>query len=182
MAPLAGRKDVDSLCLARYPQADMARIDEKSEAAVAELKGLIYACRNLRGEMGISPAQRMPLVASGNAEQLRKFAPYIAGLAKLSEVQVVDEIGGEELAPIAIVGEQRLMLKVEIDIAAERERLTKEIARIEGEIVKANAKLANESFVARAPAAVVAQEKDRLAGFSATLDRSEERRVGKECR
>ena len=171
VAPLAGRKDVDSLCLARYPEADLGRIDEKSEAAVAELKGLIYACRNLRGEMGISPAQRMPLVASGNAEQLRKFAPYIAGLAKLSEVQVVDEISSEELAPVAIVGEQRLMLKVEIDVAAERERLTKEIARIEGEIVKANAKLANESFVARAPAAVVAQEKDRLAAFRATLDK-----------
>jgi valyl-tRNA synthetase len=171
VAPLAGRKDVDSLCLARYPQADLGRIDEKSEADVAELKGLIYACRNLRGEMNISPAQRMPLVASGNAERLSKFAPYIAGLAKLSEVQVVDEISTEELAPVAIVGEQRLMLKVEIDIAAERERITKEIARLEGEIVKANAKLSNESFVARAPAAVVAQEKERLANFSATVDK-----------
>jgi valyl-tRNA synthetase len=171
VAPLAGRKDVDSLCLARYPQADLGRIDEKSEADVAELKGLIYACRNLRGEMNISPAQRMPLVASGNAARLSKFAPYIAGLAKLSEVQVVDEISTEELAPVAIVGEQRLMLKVEIDIAAERERITKEIARLEGEIVKANAKLSNESFVARAPAAVVAQEKERLANFSATVDK-----------
>ncbi|HOX99900.1 MAG TPA: valine--tRNA ligase [Zoogloea sp.] len=171
VAPLAGRKDVDSLCLARYPQADLGRIDEKSEADVAELKGLIYACRNLRGEMNISPAQRMPLVASGNAARLSKFAPYIAGLAKLSEVQVVDEISTEELAPVAIVGEQRLMLKVEIDIAAERERITKEIARLEGEITKANAKLSNESFVARAPAAVVAQEKERLANFSATVDK-----------
>ena len=171
VAPLAGRKDVDSLCLARYPQADLGRIDEKSEADVAELKGLIYACRNLRGEMNISPAQRMPLVASGNAERLRKFAPYIAGLAKLSEVQVVDEISTEELAPVAIVGEQRLTLKVEIDIAAERERIAKEIARLEGEITKANAKLSNESFVARAPAAVVAQEKERLANFSATVDK-----------
>ncbi|MDD2990419.1 MAG: valine--tRNA ligase [Zoogloea sp.] len=171
VAPLAGRKDVDSLCLARYPEADLGRIDEKSEADVAELKSLIYACRNLRGEMNISPAQRMPLVASGNAERLSKFAPYIAGLAKLSEVQVVEEISSEELAPVAIVGEQRLMLKVEIDIAAERERIAKEIARIEGEITKANAKLSNESFVARAPAAVVAQEKDRLASFSATLDK-----------
>jgi valyl-tRNA synthetase len=121
--------------------------------------------------MNISPAQRMPLITSGNAERLKKFAPYIAGLAKLSEVQVVDEISTEELAPVAIVGEQRLMLKVEIDIAAERERITKEIARLEGEIVKANAKLANESFVARAPAAVVAQEKERLANFSATVDK-----------
>ncbi|KAB2968735.1 valine--tRNA ligase [Zoogloea sp.] len=171
VAPLAGRKDVDSLCLARYPEADAGRIDEKSEADVVELKGLIYACRNLRGEMNISPAQRMPLVAAGNAERLKKFAPYIAGLAKLSEVQVVDEISSEELAPVAVVGEQRLMLKVEIDIAAERERLSKEIARLEGEITKANAKLSNESFVARAPAAVVAQEKERLANFSATVDK-----------
>ena len=171
VAPLAGRKDSDSLCLARYPEADVGKLDEKSEADVAELKGLIYACRNLRGEMNISPAQRLPLVATGNAERLSKFAPYIAGLAKLSEVQVVDEIGSEELAPVAVVGEQRLMLKVEIDIAAERERVSKEIARLEGEIAKANAKLSNESFVARAPAAVVAQEKERLANFTATVDK-----------
>ncbi|WP_079436935.1 valine--tRNA ligase [Zoogloea sp. LCSB751] len=171
VAPLAGRKDSDSLCLARYPEADLGKLDEKSEADVAELKGLIYACRNLRGEMNISPAQRLPLVATGNAERLSKFAPYIAGLAKLSEVQVVDEIGSEELAPVAVVGEQRLMLKVEIDIAAERERVSKEIARLEGEITKANAKLSNESFVARAPAAVVAQEKERLANFTATVDK-----------
>ena len=171
VAPLAGRKDVASLCLARYPEADPARIDDRSEADVAELKGLVYACRNLRGEMNISPAQRMPLVASGNAERLTKFAPYIAGLAKLSEVQVVDEIAGDQLAPVAIVGEQRLMLKVEIDIAAERERIAKEITRLEGEITKANAKLSNESFVARAPATVVAQEKERLSNFSATLDK-----------
>ncbi|MBS0345027.1 MAG: valine--tRNA ligase [Proteobacteria bacterium] len=171
VAPLAGRKDSDSLCLARYPEADVGKLDEKSEADVAELKGLIYACRNLRGEMNISPAQRLPLIATGNAERLSKFAPYIAGLAKLSEVQVVDEIGSEELAPVAVVGEQRLMLKVEIDIAAERERVSKEIARLEGEIAKANAKLSNESFVARAPAAVVAQEKERLASFTATVDK-----------
>jgi len=171
VAQLAGRKDMDSLCLAPYPKADLGRIDEKSEADVAELKALIYACRNLRGEMNISPAQRMPLVAAGQAERLRRFAPYIAGLAKLSEVQVVDEIGRDELAPVAVVGETRLMLKVEIDIAAERERLSKEIARLEGEITKAQSKLANESFVARAPAAVVAQEKERLANFSATVDK-----------
>ena len=169
VAPMAKRKDTESLMLARYPQADLARIDEAAEAKVAELKGMIYACRNLRGEMNISPAQRLPLIAAGNTDTLTAYAPYLAGLAKLSEVSVVEDIGADELAPVAVAGDFKLMLKVEIDIAAERERLTKEITRLEGEIAKAEGKLANESFVARAPAAVVDQERARLAGFRDTV-------------
>jgi valyl-tRNA synthetase len=72
-------------------------------------------------------------------------------------------------APIKVIDDYRLLLKIEVDIAAERERLAKEIARLENEIRKAESKLGNASFVERAPAAVVAQEKDRLAGFGATL-------------
>ncbi|TVO66784.1 valine--tRNA ligase [Denitromonas ohlonensis] len=169
VAPMAKRRDTESLMLARYPQANLSRIDEVAEAKVAELKGMIYACRNLRGEMNISPAQRMPLIAAGNTDTLSTYAPYLAGLAKLSEVQVVTDISADELAPVAVAGDFRLMLKVEIDIAAERERLTKEITRLEGEITKAEGKLANESFVARAPAAVVDQERARLAGFRDTV-------------
>ncbi|WP_323003339.1 valine--tRNA ligase [Denitromonas sp.] len=169
VAPMAKRKDTESLMLARYPQADLGRIDEAAEAKVAELKGMIYACRNLRGEMNISPAQRLPLIAAGNTDTLTAYAPYLAGLAKLSEVSVVEDIGADELAPVAVAGDFKLMLKVEIDIAAERERLTKEITRLEGEIAKAEGKLANESFVARAPAAVVDQERARLAGFRDTV-------------
>jgi len=171
VAPLAGRKTTESIMLARYPEADLSRIDEKAEAAIAELKALVHACRNLRAEMNISPAQRLPLAAAGDAETLKRYAPYLAGLAKLSEVDVVADIGADALAPVAVVGETRLMLEVEIDVAAERERLTKEIARLEGEVAKAQGKLGNASFVERAPAAVVQQERERLAGFSATLDK-----------
>ena len=64
-----------------------------------------------------------------------------------------------------------MALKVEIDVEAERARIAKEIARLEGEVSKANAKLSNESFVARAPAAVVEQERQRIADFSATVVR-----------
>ncbi|MDQ5918525.1 MAG: valyl-tRNA synthetase, partial [Pseudomonadota bacterium] len=150
VAPIAGRKSHDSIMQAPYPVAQLERIDEASEAKVKLLKEIIYACRNLRGEMNISPAQKLPLIAAGDAETLQAFAPYIAGLAKLSEVQIVAEIPTDEAAPVAVAGEFRVMLKVEIDVAAERERLSKEIARIEGEITKANGKLSNESFVARA--------------------------------
>ena len=171
VAPLARRKDSDSIMTAPYPVADLSRLDERCEARVAELKAIIHACRNLRGEMNISPAQRLPLVAAGDKAALEAYAPYLAGLAKLSEISIVDEIGADELAPVAVSGEFRLMLKVEIDAAAERERLGKEIARVEGEVKKAEGKLANQNFVARAPAAVVDQERERLVAFQATLDK-----------
>jgi valyl-tRNA synthetase len=94
-------------------------------------------------------------------------------LGKLSEVQIVDVLP-ESPAAVSVVGTTKLMLKVEIDVKAERERLSKEIARLEGEIAKANGKLSSESFVARAPAAVVAQEKERVATFGATLAKMQE--------
>ena len=175
VAPLAGQTlnpAGDSIMLQPYPLSQPEKIDADAEAWMTQLKSLTDACRNLRGEMQLSPATRVPLIleaadATGKA-QLQSCAPYLQALAKLSEVQVVDALP-ESPAPVLVVGQVKLMLEVEIDVAAERERMNKEIARLEGEITKANAKLGNESFVARAPAQVVAQEKERVAGFGATL-------------
>jgi valyl-tRNA synthetase len=176
IAPMAG-KTGDSIMLQPYPIANEALIDEGAEAWMAQLKDLTNATRNLRGEMKLSPSVRVPLIVEpGNdADQanMAGFAPFIQSLGKLAEVQIVDALP-ESPAAVSIVGTTKLMLKVEIDVAAERERLSKEIARIEGEIAKATAKLSSESFVARAPAAVVAQEKERLANFSATIDKMRE--------
>jgi valyl-tRNA synthetase len=157
--------------LAAYPRADLSRVDPAAEAKVERLKALAYACRNLRGEMNLSPALRVPLLASGNRASLEEFAPYLKALCKLSEMQIVDEIPADASAPIAIVGETKLMLQVQIDLAVESERLDKEITRLAAEIAKAEGKLANERFVARAPGAVVEQEKARLKDFVGTLEK-----------
>jgi valyl-tRNA synthetase len=165
----AGQK-ADTIMLQAYPKAQPEKIDEAAEAWVATLKQAVDACRSLRGEMGISPAQRVPLVAEGPAAMLETFAPYIKALAKLADIAIVETLP-DAGAPIAVVGEFRLMLKIEVDIAVEKERLGKEIGKLEAEIAKAQAKLSNESFVAHAPATVVAQERTRLAGFEATLEK-----------
>ena len=169
IGPISGRTG-PSIMLEAYPISQPNKLDTVSEAWVAQLKQAVDACRSLRGEMGISPAARVPLIASGNAEQLATFAPYLKALAKLEEVSIVAELP-EADAPVMLVNDFKLMLKVEIDVVAEKERLGKEIARLQAEIGKANGKLNNESFVARAPAEVVAQEKARVAEFSANLDK-----------
>lgn len=177
VAVVADRKaegDSSTIAGARYPQPELSKIDPTSDAWVTQLKSLVGVCRALRSEMGLSPAERVPLVAHGDAEFLTAAAPLLKALAKLSDVQVLSDeaefAAATELAPVAVHGQARLALKVEIDVAAERERIGKEIKRIEGEVSKAEAKLGNESFVARAPAAVVEQERARLAEFSRTLE------------
>ena len=183
---VAGRRSDDkgpaSVAVAPYPISQPERIDPQAEAHVARLKALVDACRNLRGEMGVSPAQRLPLYAvAANAAQadfMREQAPVLQALAKLSEVRVFDDeaswSAAAQAAPVAVVGEVRVCLFMQVDVAAEKVRLGKEVTRLQGEIAKAQGKLSNEAFVAKAPAAVLEQERKRLADFSATLAKVQE--------
>ncbi|MFN3750394.1 MAG: valine--tRNA ligase [Thiobacillus sp.] len=171
VAPLAGVAG-ESIMLAPYPAKGDPQRDAGSVAKIHLLKELVNACRTLRGEMNLSPAQRVPAVIEGDTATIEALAPYIAALAKLSGVTATATLA-EADAPVALVGDMRVMLVVEIDKDAERARLAKEIARIQGEIKKAEGKLANASFVDRAPAAVVEQEKSRLADFGAMLQKLE---------
>jgi valyl-tRNA synthetase len=172
VAPVAGRAG-ESVSIAAYPVSQPERIDQTAEAAVVRLKGLVDACRTLRGEMNVSPATRLPLYVLGDTAFMQANAAVLQGLAKLNEVKVfTDEAAwaaAAQAAPVAVVGEARLCLFMEIDVDAEKARLSKEATRLENEVTKAHSKLGNEAFVAKAPPAVIDQEKKRVADFTATL-------------
>jgi valyl-tRNA synthetase len=171
VAVVADRKASDFIGTAQYPTCEPSRIDEASEAKVAQLKDIINACRSLRAEMNLSPATKVPLLVAGDEATVGHYGPYLAAMAKLSEVTAVGAELPQSPAPVQVVGDFRCMLKIEIDPVAERERIGKEITRIENEVAKAEVKLGNEGFVARAPAAVVEQEKKRLTDFKSTLEK-----------
>ena len=169
IAPLCG-KIGSSIMTQPYPLADSGKIDSAASGRIAQLKAIINTTRGLRGEMNLSPALKVPLVIVGDATLLKHYAPYIAALAKLSEVNIADELPTGD-APVAVAGDTRLMLLVAIDHDAETARLSKEIIRLQGEIGKCTAKLDNPGFVARAPATVVEQEQQRIMHFRATLEK-----------
>jgi valyl-tRNA synthetase len=175
VAVVAGIKKTTYIGQAAYPQSQPNKIDEVAEAHVAKLKALVDATRELRGEMKVSPATRLPLFVLGDTEFMTQSGAVIKALAKLSEVKVFDDeaswAAAAQAAPVSVVGQAKICLHMEVDVAAEKLRLGKEIARLEGELVKVQTKLANEAFVSKVPPAVLAQEQKRLGDFTATLDK-----------
>ncbi|HZM35810.1 MAG TPA: valine--tRNA ligase [Burkholderiales bacterium] len=171
VAPLAGKAG-DTIMLQPYPKSQPERIDAEAEHDMAALKQWTVTARNLRAEAKLAPGERVEFYATAKppVADVETTVAAIRSLARLSSFEVRDPLP-DHLSPTAVIGEARAMLHKPVDPAAERARLGKESTRLEGEIQKARAKLTNPSFVERAPATIVAQERTRLAGFEATLSK-----------
>ena len=163
----------DTIMLQKYPVARHEKIDNDSIEWMTTLKIMVEECRKLRGEMNISPAEKVPLIMIGNEEKIMGFKSYLLPLAKLDSIEIVNSFEKID-APVALVGDFKLMLNIEIDVEAEKIRLQKEITRIIMEVKKAEGKLSNKAFVEKAPDEVVAQEKERLKTFTIELSKYEE--------
>lgn len=162
VAPLANAKTADSIMLSAYPQADKEKIVQTAFDKMAALKDLVEEVRKLRGEMGIAPNVKAPLFVEGSAE-LEGLLKYLPSLTRLTEAKLVDNLPEAEDAPIAVCNGARLMLKVEIDKAAETARLSKEAEKLQKALDKLNAKLSKPGYTEKAPAHLVEKDKADLA-------------------
>ena len=162
VAPLANAKTADSIMLAAYPQADKEQIVQMAFDKMAALKDLVEEVRKLRGEMGIAPNVKAPLFVEGSAE-LEGLLKYLPSLTRLTEAKLVDSLPEAEDAPVAVCNGARLMLKVEIDKAAETARLSKEAEKLQKALDKLNAKLSKPGYTEKAPAHLVEKDKADLA-------------------
>ncbi|MCG8994410.1 valine--tRNA ligase [Laribacter hongkongensis] len=167
VAPLANAKKTDSIMVAAWPVADMSKVDAEACGRMTAFKELVNAIRNLRGEMNLGPSVKAPLFVEGPAAYA-DFLPYARLLGRLSDAVVVEKLP-EADAPVAIAGEARLMLKVEIDKAAETARLTKEIGKAESDVEKLTAKLEKPGYVDKAPAQLVERDRAQLADLTDKL-------------
>ncbi|MEC9406912.1 MAG: valine--tRNA ligase [Pseudomonadota bacterium] len=174
VAPLAGVEG-RSIALAAWPTADADKRDQAAEADVQWLQDFILGVRRIRGEMDIAPSKPIPVLLEhatpDDAERLSRFEALIAFLARTESVTVLDASEQAPEAAMSLLGGMRILVPMAglIDKAAELTRLDKQIAQSEGDVQRSEAKLGNERFVARAPEAVVDQERARLEQHRQTL-------------
>ncbi len=174
VAPLAGKQG-ETIMLAPYPQADESKIDFDAMAELEWVKTFIIGVRKIRSEMDIAPGKPLPVFLDGLSPQDKQWLDnnqhYLLSLAKLSSIEVLDPNATAPESAVALVGEMKILIPIAglIDKDAELARLSKEVGKLQNEIKRLSGKLSNQGFVAKAPEAVVAKEREKLAGYQTAL-------------
>ena len=175
IAPLLGRKNTDSIVVADYPQTDASQISEQTEADMAWLQELIASVRNIRGEMKLGNAVRLPVllqnVSSDEDARLSRIKNQFKALAKVESLEIVKEGDEVPLSSSSMVGQLRVLVPMKglIDPTAELARLGKAHEKLQKQADGIARKLGNEGFVSKAPAEVVDAEKAKLAELEGQL-------------
>ncbi|HFB8138059.1 TPA: valine--tRNA ligase [Neisseria gonorrhoeae] len=162
VAPMCDAKTADSIMLARFPETDGGEIVQTAFGQMTVLQDLIGAVRNLRGETGIQPNVKAPLFVE-SADDLADYLKYLPMTTRLTEARQVAALPESGDAPVAVCNGAHLMLKVEIDKAAETARLSKEAEKLQKALDKLNAKLSKPGYTEKAPAHLVEKDKADLA-------------------
>ena len=175
IAPLLGRKNTDSIVVADYPQTDASQISEQTEADMAWLQELIASVRNIRGEMKLGNAVRLPVllqnISADEDARLSRIKNQFKALAKVESLEIVKEGDEVPLSSSSMVGQLRVLVPMKglIDPTAELARLGKSYDKLKGQSEGIARKLGNEGFVSKAPAEVVDAEKAKLAELEGQL-------------
>ncbi|WP_373019440.1 valine--tRNA ligase [Thiomicrorhabdus sp.] len=174
VAPLAGRQG-ETIMLEPYPQADESKIDTGAVAELEWVKQFVIGVRKIRSEMDIAPSKALPVLLAGLNENdqtwLNNNQMFLQSLAKLESITVLENEADAPESAVSLVGEMKVLIPMAglIDKTAELARLDKEINKLEGEIKRLSGKLSNEGFVAKAPEAVVANERQKLSDYETAL-------------
>ena len=179
VAPLAGCTG-ETLMLQPYPEADPAAIDTEAEAEMRWVMEVILGVRRIRGEMNIAPSKTLPVLLRHGSDQdrgyLERHRPFLQALARVDAITWLEAGEPAPESATALVGDLQVLIPLAglIDQAAESARLGKEIEKLRKELDRGEAKLANPSFVDRAPAEVVEKERVRVAELRAAVGTLEE--------
>ena len=159
----------ETIMLQPFPEFDAAKADELALADLEWIKQAIIAIRNVRAEMNLSPARPLELLLRGaSADAQRRVEQNLSFIKSLARLESITILPAGDKGPVSVTklvegAELLIPMAGLIDKEAELARLDKEMAKLDGEIASIEGKLSNEGFVARAPEAVVAKERERLA-------------------
>ena len=179
VAPLTGKQG-ETIMLEPYPLGDKSKIDLAAVAELEWVKQFIIGVRKIRSEMDIAPSKALPVLLAGlnsNDEVwLKNNQIFLQTLARLESITVLEDESQAPESAVSLVGEMKVLIPMAglIDKVAELARLNKEMGRLEGEIKRLTGKLSNAGFVAKAPEAVVAVEREKLAGYETALNNLKE--------